>query len=573
MKNTKTGVWGLIVCILTVLSLTGCEQPTTPTATLTSITAAYTGTAAIYPTTPLDNLKTGLTVTANYSDKTSKTLAPADYSLSGTLTIGTSTVTVAYEGKTTTFSVNVSAAALSGTISISPSTGVAINTELTATYSGSEAGITYQWKKDGANVGTNSNKYTPTAAGSYTVTVSATGYQSKTSATVDVSDPSLSTLTGTITISPNTGVTTGTELTATYSGSETGITYQWEKDGTSVGTNSNKYTPTEAGSYTVIVRATGYNSKTSATVTVTVSAATPGKTLTGITLNTTLVKTAYNQNEPLDLSDLVVTASYSDSTSAAVTGYTSSPANGATLSTTGPITVTISYTEGAVARTNTFMVTVNAASGGSLNGTWYLYTEMVSQGTETAVSTVLTTYTFDNVNIEGIVSYDSGSTVRSGNKGTYNANNGTLVITYNQVLGEDLNYSFSSEGLTFESTWYTKAEAVAVIQNAEIDSQLKDETLSRIESMFVSLASSISATYTISGDQLTMTTTTAGVSSSSVLSKHTTGGAITVHANHNWGAWVVILPATETELGVEIRTCTLDPAHQQMRFIPATGDE
>jgi hypothetical protein len=70
---------------------------------------------------------------------------------------------------------------LPGTISISPSTGVTINTELIATYSGSET-ISYQWKKDGANVGTNSNNYTPTAAGSYTVTVSATGYQSKTSA-------------------------------------------------------------------------------------------------------------------------------------------------------------------------------------------------------------------------------------------------------------------------------------------------------------------------------------------------------------------------------------------------------
>jgi len=389
MKTQKrTAIAGLAVLAITlvaiaVLSLTGCEQPTTPTATLTGITAAYTGTAAVYPTTPLDTLKTGLTVTANYSNKTSKTLAPADYSLSGTLTVGQSTVTVAYEGKTTTFSVNVTAAALSGTISISPSTGVAINTELTATYSGSETGIAYQWKKDGTNVGANSNKYTPTAEGSYTVTVSATGYQSKTSAAVDVNDPSLSTLTGTITISPNTGVTINTELTATYSGSET-VSYQWEKDGGNVGTNSNKYTPTEAGSYTVIVRATGYNSKTSAAVIVTVSAATPGKTLTGITLNTASVKTAYNQNEPLDLSGLVVTASYSDSTSAAVTGYTSSPANGATLSTTETITVTISYTEGAVARTNTFTVTVNAVIVAHTHQ-WGAWSATILPGTEMRV--------------------------------------------------------------------------------------------------------------------------------------------------------------------------------------------
>ena len=78
---------------------------------------------------------------------------------------------------------------LSGTISISPSGSVAVNTELTATYSGSET-VSFQWKKDGGNVRTASttkpNKFTPAQAGSYTVTVSASGYDSKTSAAVTV---------------------------------------------------------------------------------------------------------------------------------------------------------------------------------------------------------------------------------------------------------------------------------------------------------------------------------------------------------------------------------------------------
>jgi len=153
---------------------------------------------------------------------------------------------------------------LSGEITISPSTGININTELTATYSGSEI-VTYQWKEDGVNKSTGT-KYTPKKAGSCSVTVSAEGYHSKT-ATVDVNDPSLLTLSGNISIGGGGSATVGTELTATYSGSET-VTYRWEKDGTTVGTNSNKYTPTEAGSYTVTVSASGYNSKTSAAVVV-----------------------------------------------------------------------------------------------------------------------------------------------------------------------------------------------------------------------------------------------------------------------------------------------------------------
>jgi hypothetical protein len=79
------------------------------TATLTGITAVYNGTVTIYPTTSINNLKTGLTVTANYSNNTSQTLNAADYTLSGTLTVGSSAVTVTYEGKTTTFNVIVSA--------------------------------------------------------------------------------------------------------------------------------------------------------------------------------------------------------------------------------------------------------------------------------------------------------------------------------------------------------------------------------------------------------------------------------------------------------------------------------
>jgi len=162
---------------------------------------------------------------------------------------------------------------LTGTITIDKSSA-ATGEELTATYSGSET-VSFQWKKDGTNVGTSSttnpNKYTPAEAGSYTVIINATGYQSKTSSAVTVTGTNIPDLAGTITIDKS-SAETGDELTATYSGSET-VSFLWKKDrfdvGTASTTNPNMYTPAEAGSYTVTVSAEGYQSKTSSVVTVT----------------------------------------------------------------------------------------------------------------------------------------------------------------------------------------------------------------------------------------------------------------------------------------------------------------
>ena len=74
--------------------------------TLSSISAVYTQNSTIvYPTTSLDSLKDNLVVTATYSDGSTSTVT--DYNLSGTLSVGTSQITVTYSDKTTTFDVNV----------------------------------------------------------------------------------------------------------------------------------------------------------------------------------------------------------------------------------------------------------------------------------------------------------------------------------------------------------------------------------------------------------------------------------------------------------------------------------
>ena len=74
--------------------------------TVASITAVYDGTGhTVYDTDTLNSLKSYLTVTATYDDSSERIVH--DYALSGTLTAGTSTITVTYQNVTTTFTVTV----------------------------------------------------------------------------------------------------------------------------------------------------------------------------------------------------------------------------------------------------------------------------------------------------------------------------------------------------------------------------------------------------------------------------------------------------------------------------------
>ena len=104
---------------ITIPSVTG-NIVITATAVLaaTSITATYTQSGTVYNTDSLDSLKSDLVVTANYSGGTTATISSTDYTLSGTLAVGTSTVTVTYAGLTTTFSVTVTAAPIDTTAQV-----------------------------------------------------------------------------------------------------------------------------------------------------------------------------------------------------------------------------------------------------------------------------------------------------------------------------------------------------------------------------------------------------------------------------------------------------------------------
>ena len=90
---------------------------------------------------------------------------------------------------------------------------------------------------------------------------------------------------------------------------------------------------------------------------------TPTKTLSSISV-TPPTKTTYTVGEAFDASGMVVTATYSDATTADVTSSATTDFT-TQVATAGNKTVTVSYTEEGITKTDTFEITVNPASGTS----------------------------------------------------------------------------------------------------------------------------------------------------------------------------------------------------------------
>lgn len=97
--------YGTATITATAGSVSDTCSVTVAQATLVSISAVYTQSGTVYDTDSIDSLRSDLVVTALYDNQTTATVT--DYTLSGTLAEGTSTVTVTYESKTTTFTVSV----------------------------------------------------------------------------------------------------------------------------------------------------------------------------------------------------------------------------------------------------------------------------------------------------------------------------------------------------------------------------------------------------------------------------------------------------------------------------------
>lgn len=87
-------------------------------APLASISVVYTQSGTVYASDDLDVLKEDLVVTGMYTDGSSAIVT--DYTLSGSLLVGTSTITVTKDGKTDTFEVTVAETRV-------PATGITLN--------------------------------------------------------------------------------------------------------------------------------------------------------------------------------------------------------------------------------------------------------------------------------------------------------------------------------------------------------------------------------------------------------------------------------------------------------------
>jgi hypothetical protein len=393
-KGNARGFWIIIALAAVIGFIPGCDSPTGPGNGFV-VVSSITG---IPSSGTVGNLT--LTGVVNPSDATNQTIAWSVVSAGGTgasisgntlttTAAGTVTVratiadgaaqgtnytqnfTITITGGINSTAITYTVTQIGGTNDQTDSTGITFtfSTSVDSLYlTAADIKVNGAVAKDSAATLTGSGTIRTLApiivneAGLAYVSINKTGIQTTTKSVIVYKagemTPTLTGITaaytGTAAIYPTTPLNdlkASLTVTATYSNSTTQTVTDYALSGTLT-----------VGISTVTVT---YEGET-ATFTVTVTTGTPSKTLTSITLNHASVKKDYTQNETLDLTGLIVTAAYSDNSNAVVTNYTSDPANGAALSQTGTITVTISYIEEAITKNNTFTVTVSALSDGTI---------------------------------------------------------------------------------------------------------------------------------------------------------------------------------------------------------------
>ena len=245
------------------------------------------------------------------------------------------------------------------------------------------AGSTYQWKINGTNIGPNSETYSASQSGLYSLQVTTSLGCVITSNSIQV----------TVNNSPNATITAGSSTTLCPGGSVvlsapalTGAIYNWKLNGTSMVSGlDNTYYPNQNGDYTVTVTSSqGCTSTTSSGTTVTVSS-NPSITVTSSSLESTCGSTV------------------TSTASGAGVGGSYLWSNGGT-SATGSFTTAGTYTvtgTSAAGCTGTATVTVtNSSSTTSDAVTVHYYTEptAVISGTTTVCQNASANITFTAAN-------------------------------------------------------------------------------------------------------------------------------------------------------------------------------
>ena len=143
-------------------------------------------------------------------------------------------------------------------ITVSPNDTLCADSLATFTATATNAGSNpmYQWKKNGANAGSNSNTYTYQPANGDSVRCVLTS-TAPCAAPAQVSSNSINmvinpNVIASLTIVGDTNVQTGVPTTYNAVTNVTGVTYQWQVDGVNVGTNSSTFIYTPATTDAVI---------------------------------------------------------------------------------------------------------------------------------------------------------------------------------------------------------------------------------------------------------------------------------------------------------------------------------
>ena len=242
------------------------------------------------------------------------------------------------------------------------------------------------------------------------------------------------------------------------------------------------------GNQTVTVSYTDNGVTENATLTVKVEAV--PVILSGISLTARPTITTYTEGDALSLAGMVVTATYSDGSSKAVTGFTTNPDNGTVLNTIGDRTVTVSYTEGGVTRTANFSVTVRAVpvieipmlqsiaiasepakteyiSGDALNLEGIAVTATYSDGSSKSI-TAFTTIPANGAALNTVG--DQEVTVSYTDNGVTRSERFTVAVGFSQEEKEELaeiNHTDEDTGITISGDdlpWYVQIEVELITE-------------------------------------------------------------------------------------------------------------